>query len=46
MQQRHDTGMMLSQASLLTTQRYLEHLSRADLADLAPNISAYEWEGE
>ena len=37
---------VLGHASLLTTQRYLEHLSRADLADLAPNISAYEWEGE
>ena len=33
---------VLGHASLVTTQRYLEHLSREDLADLAPNISAYE----
>jgi integrase len=36
---------VLGHASLTTTQRYLEHLSREDLADLAPNISAYEANG-
>jgi integrase len=36
---------VLGHASLTTTQRYLEHLSREDLADLAPNISAYEATG-
>jgi integrase len=40
-----EVKMVLGHASLTTTQRYLEHLSREDLADLAPNISAYERAG-